>query len=109
MSEIEKHSEMVSEILSAAADELEARPLVSDWSIEAIETAVAVMRGLADGCTPEPDYEAQQREFERNKFWRDAWTATASVENSTSADVCTKYADAALIAYDARFGQEVEI
>ena len=51
---------------------------------------------------PEPDPE-QGRDPARERVWREAWVAVAGTWNSNSAEIATKWADAALAAFDARF------
>jgi hypothetical protein len=48
------------------------------------------------------DYE-QEHELMRRQVWRDAWAMTANANDCKSAATATKYADAALKAFDARF------
>lgn len=45
----------------------------------------------------------QEHELMRRQVWRDAWAATANANDCKSTDVATRYADAALEAFDRRF------
>ena len=48
------------------------------------------------------DYK-QEHELIRRQVWQNAWTATAGANDCKSTCTATKYADAALEAFDERF------
>lgn len=45
----------------------------------------------------------EQYKAERRKVWSDAWCATANANDCKYTETATKYADAALVAFDLRF------
>lgn len=45
----------------------------------------------------------QEHELMRRKVWSDAWSMTANANDCKATDTATRYADAALKAFDERF------
>lgn len=61
-----------------------------------------------EGYRVSPSPAAQvERERERRKVWLQAWTATANASNSTSIDVCHRYAEACLEKFDKLFPEPI--
>lgn len=48
------------------------------------------------------DYK-QEHELMRRKIWGDAWSMTANANDCKNSSTATKFADAALAAFDSRF------